>query len=703
MDYHAAPVGGGVRAAPAERQVDLHDGIFHGWLGVLASVVALALGPLLWRVTQRQRGLASAMDGFVLTSVGGLCLLVLLPELVEAGGGWALLAAALGVAFPVVVERLGQRVQARVRPWLALLVFVGLMLHAVMDGVALGTHSDHEGTELALLLGVGLHRLPVGLGLWVAVRPTLGRAAGWGVLGAVGLATLGGALLGGGQEVGEHLGMVLFQGFIVGSLLHVLVHPQRTEAPAAPVPAPEADACCAHDHGHGHGHAHPHAHHGEACSHEHGPRWDLAQSAGALVGVGVTALVFLQGGHDHAGHGEHDEHAMEGIVGLGAAYGERLLALALEVAPSLAVGYLLAGAAQLLPQASLRWLRGGGGLGQAIKGTLLGIPLPICSCGVVPIYRSLVTERGVPAAAAMAFLVATPELGLESVLLSLPLLGFELTAARLGAAVIAAVIVGLVVGRRVRRPLAVDAVTEAEPRRLPWSSRLREAARFGLAEVVDDTAPWIVLGLLVAAAFEPGQWGAALASLPFGLDVVLCAALGLPLYVCASGATPLAAALIFAGVSPGGALAFLLAGPATNIATWGVLSRLHGRGVALAFAAAMGVVAVALGVGVNLLGVAPLELAPQAEAVGVVGWVGLAVAGVLLAASVVRLGPVRFVGSVLHFGVPHAHDHSLEPVQAAAPSAPSRRPLVLRPAAPRGPVVRLGGASASPGKREVER
>ena len=120
-------------------------------------------------------------------------------------------------------------------------------------------------------------------------------------------------------------------------------------------------------------------------------------------------------------------------------------------------------------------------------------------------------------------------------------------------------------------------------------------------EVVDDTAAWIVTGLAIAALFSPDTLPGVFGPLPPHVDVLGFALLGLPLYVCASGATPLAAALIFAGASPGAAVAFLLAGPASNVTTLGILSKMHGKGQAWLFGGVVVVLSVVLGVGVNMV------------------------------------------------------------------------------------------------------
>jgi hypothetical protein len=139
-------------------------------------------------------------------------------------------------------------------------------------------------------------------------------------------------------------------------------------------------------------------------------------------------------------------------------------------------------------------------------------------------------------------------------------------------------------------------------------------------------------------------------SLPVFLEVPLFALLGIPAYVCASGATPLAAVLIGKGVSPGAALAFLLTGPATNITTFGILSQLHGKKAALAFGLCMAFVSIILGYGVNLLfpnlsvpAVTPLA----AERLSLFNSLALiTLAGVFLA-SLLRQGPRHFIGQIL--------------------------------------------------------
>jgi len=165
---------------------------------------------------------------------------------------------------------------------------------------------------------------------------------------------------------------------------------------------------------------------------------------------------------------------------------------------------------------------------------------------------------------------------------------------------------------------------------------------------VDHTAPWILVGLGLAALIEPllqAQW---LSRLPPGVDVPLFALLGVPSFVCASGATPLVAVLLHKGLSPGAALAFLLTGPATNVTTFAVMARLHGRKVTAAFAGVVALSSVGMGLALNALLPAQTGLAHQPHEAhgGALEWVGLILLGAVFLASLLRQGPHAFLAQM---------------------------------------------------------
>ncbi len=491
------------------------------------------------------------------------------------------------------------------------------------DGAALALPHRDPPAESASLLAVAvlLHRLPIGVALgWILV-PHRGWLAALSAATLVGAATVGGFILGAPQIAALPVGgLAIFQALVAGTLLHVVF-----------------------DHAHG-----------------PAPRGRQAGFAtlGGLLGAAALGLLFF-------------ERADPGHPAMGPATGAAFLRLALEAAPALLLGFLGAGLVRVfLRPRTLTWLARGRALTRSLKGVVFGLPLPICSCGVVPVYRGLI-RAGVPATAAMSFLVATPEIGLDALAISVPLLGLDLTLLRVGAAALVALAVGSLVGSAVDHrspPVAQD--TAAEPAARSLRRRLRVGLRFGFVETVDETLPWILFGLVLAGLFESALRPGLLGSLPGALEVLIWALIGVPTYVCASGSTPLVAVLLLKGLSPGAALAFLLTGPATNVTSFGVLRDLHGATAAVVFGVVMLALTVGLGVGVNLLvpGVgqggafAGGEHEPTALQIACVGILGL-----LLLSSLLRQGPRGMIaqivprwGSEEGFGEEEAeaHDHA---------------------------------------------
>lgn len=582
---------------------------------LVLSVAALLLGPPLLKLAAGSPWALRLLDGFVYIAIGGLVLLHVLPEVVHVSGWWAIGAVLIGLLGPSIIERRLARSADKAHEAALFLAVVALALHGLFDGVAL-SGQGHLGGQIGL--AVVLHRLPVGLTLWWLVRPAHGVRGASLALAAIALATVAGYALGGvAAGAMEEPAMGLVYALVAGSLLHVVLH--------RPHPVARGQ----------------------------GSRVEVTVGAS----LGVLLLIFL-----HRSHAGQDE-----------AFWGLLLDLTMESAPALLIGYAAAGLVQaFLPKATVAWMGRGSSISQATRGVVFGLPLPICSCGVVPVYRSLVVQ-GAPPAAALAFLVATPELGLDAVLLSVPLLGGKMTVARVVAAALVALVVGAVVGRFASTHASnnVGSAPPTGPAEGSFWERLGQAARAGFGEVVDHTAPWILAGLVIAAAASPALEGAWLTELNPITQVVAFTLLGMPLYVCASGATPLVAVFIAAGISPGAGIAFLLSGPATNVTTFGILARLHGRATALAFAGVMAVLCIGIGIGIELT-LPGLGLGVWTAGEHEHGWIrqaSLAVLVVVSAASLIRQGPRGFFGQVLDQGPeaagdghghghdPHGHDH----------------------------------------------
>ncbi|MES2644174.1 MAG: permease [Myxococcota bacterium] len=580
---------------------------------LLLSLLAMAVAPLLDRAVGARPRVAGFADGLIQVVVGGILLVHVLPFGLATAGWPALFALGGGAMVGVLAHRIpgGERSAGA-------LAVLALLLHAGIDGAALATPDTHghDAGEGMLAWAVVLHTVPVGLATWRISRQRAGAAFAFGLLVATAAVTTAGWLTADTVFHGASpAALGLAQCAVAGALLHVL------------------------------GHA------GEGL-----PRRPAGW--GGLVGVGIVILLVL---------GDPIPLPHAGELGAESA----LVTLLLASAPALLLGYLAAGALHAFAPAPLvRWLNvprdppeaaapahAAHGpvarLGAAARGAFVGVPVPVCSCGALPVYRGLLA-RGAPPAAALAFLVAGPEVGVGTVFVSVPLLGGEITALRVAGAVVVALVVGLVVAPVIRR--GAPQPTPA-PRARPeaFGARVRGALRFGLVDVVDHTAPWVLVGLGIAALAEPLLAGDAMAALPGPLAVVAAALVGIPAYVCASGATPLVAVLLHKGLSTGAALAFLVTGPATNVATFVLLRRLHGARVAAAFGGVVTLVAVGLGLAVDHLLPALSAPALHATSLQVKGPFEIACAvGVLalFAAALVRNGAAGFLEPLLH---PHAH------------------------------------------------
>ena len=265
----------------------------------------------------------------------------------------------------------------------------------------------------------------------------------------------------------------------------------------------------------------------------------------------------------------------------------RVLAATLEVSlvasPYILLGLAAAGLMHILiPARGIdRWL-GRPGFGATARAALLGIPLPLCSCAVVPVTIEL-SRKGASREASLAFLVSTPETGVDSMLLTYGLMGPVMAIVRPVAALITSLVAATtsMIWRTQDGESAEDpppAPVEESPREAP-SARLRRALHYGFVEMVDEIGFWLIVGLLLTGAITalvPEDWiQGILGTGPRSLIILLV--LGIPLYMCASASTPVGAALLLKGVSPGATLVFLLAGPATNASSLVVIARFFGR------------------------------------------------------------------------------------------------------------------------------
>jgi hypothetical protein len=271
----------------------------------------------------------------------------------------------------------------------------------------------------------------------------------------------------------------------------------------------------------------------------------------------------------------------------------------LESAIYLLFGFLMAGILYILvPAEKVAKYLGGKGIKPVIRAALFGIPIPLCSCGVLPAGISL-RKQGASKGAAMAFMIATPETGIDSIALTYALIDPIMTLFRPISAFFTALVAGFMdnfIGKNEPEEELMNpnpntncndgccsgsCSTPATPKNIKLSimQKIKLGFSYAFVDLMGETAKWFVLGILIAGMityFVPTSWVDKYLGNTF-LSMFVMLIIGIPLYVCASCSTPITAALILKGLNPGAALVFLLTGPATNAAAFPLISRYFGK------------------------------------------------------------------------------------------------------------------------------
>lgn len=311
-----------------------------------------------------------------------------------------------------------------------------------------------------------------------------------------------------------------------------------------------------------------------------------------------------------------------------------------QLSPYLLIGFAAAGLLHaVVPSRWLMWAMGGRGKGPILRAAVIGIPLPLCSCAVIPVAVEL-RKQGAGRGATTAFLISTPETGVDSISVSVAVLHPLMVVFRPLAALVTAVTAGLLVERFTAETTASepegscchhDASTELRS----GSKGLLGGMRYAFVDLFGEVGMYLMPAILVTALLTmfltPGAVPEVVPGR--GLQMLVLLAIAIPVYVCAAAATPVAAALILAGFSPGAALVFLLAGPATNLVTISAAVKTLGRDGAVVYTATIAVVSLAFGALLDLLYDA-LQIEPSAstgEFHDHLGWPHWASAGVMLA------------------------------------------------------------------------
>ena len=315
-----------------------------------------------------------------------------------------------------------------------------------------------------------------------------------------------------------------------------------------------------------------------------------------------------------------------------------------KMAPYLLFGYLFAGLIHIfIDQEMVGKHLGKSNIFSVIKAAVLGIPLPLCSCGVIPAAMSL-RRDGASRGAVLSFLISTPTTGVDSIFATYSLMGGLFTIYRIIASFVTGVLSGVTANLFIKEPLAPHEdmakckLCEGEhEHEHPHSHKVRGAFIYAFGELLLDTGGPLLLGVLIGGVITyfipPDFIGTYLGSGILAMFVMLI--VGIPMYVCATASIPIAAALILKGINPGAAFVFLVAGPATNVVTMTVVAKNIGKAALAIYLGSIAFCSIAMGLVLDWIyqyfyhGEAVSTLMPHRELLP--EWVGITSAIVLIA------------------------------------------------------------------------
>ena len=270
------------------------------------------------------------------------------------------------------------------------------------------------------------------------------------------------------------------------------------------------------------------------------------------------------------------------------------------MAPWLVFGFLMAGiVAVLIPRNWVNRVMGGSsGVRGILRAVAIGVPLPICSCGVLPIAAGL-RKHGAGKGPTAALLVSTPQTGIDSILATYALMGPVFAIARPVAAALTGIVGGMVVSAVGGEDAETVAVEEAQSGSRGIKAIFWQAYRRLLGSVAKPLAVGLAISALVTVLVPDGFFAEAFGGRDW-LAMPAMAVIGFPMYVCSTASIPIAASLVLKGVSPGAAFVFLMVGPAMNAMSVTTVASLIGRKATVAYVATIVVGAILCGCAVNL-------------------------------------------------------------------------------------------------------
>lgn len=282
------------------------------------------------------------------------------------------------------------------------------------------------------------------------------------------------------------------------------------------------------------------------------------------------------------------------------AYWDELAGLTIEMAPYLLFGFLFAGLLKVyFPKRLLLKYMGKSNAASAFNASLLGVPMPLCSCGVLPTGISLY-RNGASRGSTNSFLISTPQTGVDSILVTYSMLGPAFAVIRPIVALITGFIGGVLTNLGFKNEKQTQTAVmddEKSPRTFKYM------LQYAFVDFLQDISKWLIIGLLIAALIAvilPDDFFTNYITNDF-LGMLVILVVTIPIYACATASVPIAAVLMMKGLSPGAALVFLMAGPATNSASFTVLLKTLGKKTTLIYTFTIVAGALIFGTLMNLL------------------------------------------------------------------------------------------------------
>lgn len=283
-----------------------------------------------------------------------------------------------------------------------------------------------------------------------------------------------------------------------------------------------------------------------------------------------------------------------------------------EMSPYLLLGFLLAGLMhEFIPNKVYTKYLGDRSFRSVVLAALFGVPLPLCSCGVIPTAMGIRRE-GASRGATISFLIATPQTGVDSIIATYSLMGLPFAVIRPIVALLTAIFGGvlcnifeaddeIIIVRKDKE--ASCKTTHCEPTNEKWWTKLWKALSYAFGEMMEDIGKWLAMGLIVAGiitAAVPDSWFTIFQGNTF-YSILFVLLFSIPMYLCATGSIPIALALMLKGLTPGAALVLLMAGPASNAASILVVGKVLGKRSMLLYLVSIIAGAVLFGFGIDYL------------------------------------------------------------------------------------------------------